>query len=129
VATKKKKSEPKLFTGNRENTITGDRYLVEEVTIPAGGETHYIYHEKRHETWIPLEGEKVIAIFDGLPTDLRVGYMVMVPRKTKHKIVNSSDKDFRMLVVQSGADIETTPDIHEAPENTVPRKYKRGIEL
>ena len=126
---KKKKSEPELFTGNKENTITGNRYLVEEVTIPAGGETHYIYHEKRHETWIPLEGEDIVAIFDGLPTDLRVGYMVMVPRKTKHKIVNNSDTDFRMLVVQSGAEIEKKPDIHEASENSVPKKYKRGIEL
>ena len=132
MATRKRKTTKKdsgLFVGNKGNTITGNRYLVEEVTIPAGGETHYIYHEKRHETWIPLEGEDIVAIFDGLPTDLRVGYMVMVPRKTKHKIINSSDTDFRMLVVQSGAVIEKSPDIHEASENTVPKKYKRGIEL
>jgi len=138
VATRKKKTTKKkretkedseLFIGERINTIEGKMYLVEEVTIPANGETHYIYHEKRHETWIPLEGDNVVAIFDGLPTDLRVGYMVMVPRKTKQKIINNSDTDFRMLVVQSGYDIEKNSDIQEASENTVPKKYKRGIEL
>jgi mannose-6-phosphate isomerase-like protein (cupin superfamily) len=131
---KKKKTEKSevcenISLGHRTTVAAGDKYLVEEVIITAGENTHYIYHEKRHETWIPIEGENVMAIFGGLPTDLRVGSMVMVPRKMKHKIVNNGDTDFHMLVVQSGSDIVEASDIHEVPENTVPRRYKRGVEL
>jgi len=134
AARKKKKKKKvdevlKLFIGQTTPVATGQGYLVEEVLVPAGKETDYVFREKRYETWIPLEGEGVVSIFDGLPTDLRVGYMVMVPRKTKHKIINNSDTDFRMLVVQSGKVVEKESDLYEASEASVPNKYKRGIEL
>ena len=133
MATRRKKTKKKtdevieIFVGHITTIATGKDYLIREVVISAGEETNYVFHKKRYETWIPLEGKGVMAVFDGLPTDLRLGYMVMVPRNTKYKILNNSDTDFRMLVVQSGKVIIEEIDTHEANENNVPNKYKRGV--
>lgn len=126
--TKKKTDEVlKIFVGHITTVAAGKDYLVREVVLAAGEETSYVFHKKRYETWIPLEGEEVKAVFDGLPTDLRLGHVVMVPRNTKYKILNNSDTDFRMLVVQSGKVIVEETDTHEASENNVPNIYKRGV--
>ena len=133
MATRKKKTKKKteevleLFVGHITDVTAGKDYLIREVVISAGEQTSYVFHKKRYETWIPLEGKGVMAVFDGLPTDLRVGYMLMVPRNTKYKILNNSDNDFRMLVVQSGKVIIEETDTHEASESKVPNKYKRGV--
>ena len=131
MATRRKKTEKvvELFVGHITTVTTGKDYLIREVVISAGEETSYVFHKKRYETWIPLEGKDAMAVFDGLPTDLRVGYMLMVPRNTKYKILNNSDTDFRMLVVQSGKVIIEEDDTYEANESNVPNKYKRGIEI
>ena len=133
MATRKKKTKKKteevleLFVGHITDVTAGKDYLIREVVISAGEQTSYVFHKKRYETWIPLEGKGVMAVFDGFPTDLRVGYMLMVPRNTKYKILNNSDTDFRMLVVQSGKVIIEETDTHEASESKVPNKYKRGV--
>ena len=129
VATKKKNSVNLPNRGNLTQVVSGDLYHIEEITVKSRTMTDYVYHIERHETWIPIVSEDTVAILDGLPTDLRVGSMVMVPRKTKSKIINYSETDFRMLVVQTGGAINEDVEGCEATEDRVPKNYKRGVEL
>ena len=103
--------------GQVDLLISKGNYKFNEVVLGSGHRTPYQMHEYRHAVWMIVDGSG-LATFDGLPTDLYRGRMVMIPPGTKHRIENIGEEELKFLEVQIGdkcsdEDIITIEDDYE----------------
>jgi len=120
MAAKKKKSE--INYAGMLNEYSGVDYKVQELVVPAESRTSYVTHKTRYIFLSVLSGDAVL-IADGLPTDLRSGRSVSIPRKTKYMLINEGEKDFRFLFTEYGS-IAKASDIELCDESRIPKRYR-----
>tara|TARA_B100000287_G_C20625986_1_gene777859 strand:+ start:1304 stop:1675 length:372 start_codon:yes stop_codon:yes gene_type:complete len=117
-----KKKKEKINNPEMLNEYSGVDYRVQELVLPAGGRTSYILHNTRHIFLSVLTGEAVL-ISDGLPTDLRSGRSVSIPKKTKYMFINEGETDFRFLFTEYGS-VAKSSDIEACDESRIPKRYR-----
>ncbi|WP_250467831.1 cupin domain-containing protein [Caballeronia sp. GAFFF2] len=83
-----------LVSGNH----TDDAYCMLEMFSPAGRATPMHRHENEEETLLMLEGE-LDAIVDGTRHRLLAGSTAVLPRGSRHQLINSGAQTARYLVI------------------------------
>ncbi len=77
-------------------------YQVKQLHIRPGKKISYQYHKKRSETWTVVKGKAEVIINDKTVI-LRPNESIFIPKKTKHRVYNSSKKEeLEIIEVQSG---------------------------
>ena len=73
----------------------------DRVVVPPGSTIGYHRHGNNEELYIVLEGEGLMKI-DGEETVVTKGDMILNPAGGSHGLVNTSDKNIDLLVIQVG---------------------------
>ena len=76
-------------------------YKVKEVVLDGHGQMTFQYHPGRDETWVIVEGEALIQ-HDGDELRLSAGQSITVPRGTRHRLSNPSDKRLKLIEIGYG---------------------------
>ena len=70
--------------------------------IEPGHRLSYQYHNKRSETWIVIEGIAKVTLDDN-SKEYKVGEIVLIPLKAKHRIENKGNSLLVFIEVQTGS--------------------------
>ena len=73
--------------------------FIDRVTIPANSEVGYHKHGNNEEMYIVLEGQGTMII-GGKKQNIKKGDMVLNPAFGEHGLINDSDHDIELLVIQ-----------------------------
>lgn len=76
-------------------------YKVKRINVAPGGCLSLQRHHFRAEHWFIVRGEGVVTVGDQSSL-LRAGSAVDIPRKTKHRMANSTDHDLIFIEIQTG---------------------------
>lgn len=76
-------------------------HKVKRIIVEPGGCLSLQLHHLRSEHWFVVAGVGV-AIVDGKKISLRAGSSIDIPKKAKHRVQNSSDKNLIIIEVQTG---------------------------
>jgi len=87
--------------GKYEILLDQDNTKVKKITINPGQRLSYQIHEKRDEHWTVIDGELTI-ILDDIEIVAPYGKSVLIPRKSKHRACNLTDKIVEFIEVQTG---------------------------
>jgi len=114
------KKEPKLTQTNyhagQSDTRPWGRWKVVEaaptftlktIEVDPGQRLSLQYHNHRSEHWVVVAGRGIVTI-GGDNLRVEPGSHVYVPRETKHRIENDSDKKLTFVEVQFGDRLEET---------------------
>jgi len=77
--------------------------FIDRVVIPPGTTVGYHKHGANEEMYIVLEGSGTMTI-EGEPTRIEKGDMILNPSHGAHGLLNDSDADIDLLVIQVGLD-------------------------
>lgn len=80
-------------------------HKVKRIVVKPGGRLSYQYHFHRSEVWTIVEGEAIITI-DDQDKIYKVGDVIIIPVKAKHRIENKTNKSLVFIEVQWGASFE-----------------------
>ena len=80
-------------------TIEGLRESIDRVVIPPNTTIGYHKHGNNEEMYIVLAGEGTMTI-QGEPVAIKKGDMILNPTFGEHGLVNNSDTDIDLLVIQ-----------------------------
>ena len=96
-------SEIKRITpwGSWEVLLDEPRYKVKRIVIRPGQRLSLQRHQKRDEHWMVVQGRGQVTIGEET-VELKAGEAVDIPRKTKHRIGNTSDDLMTFIEVQTG---------------------------
>ena len=91
------------FGGSRARLLvpgeqTANAFCMLEIEAPAGRVTPMHQHANEDETVLMLEGELDVTV-DGTPYRLERGASIVLPRGSRHQLINSSDAAARYLVI------------------------------
>lgn len=75
--------------------------FIDRVVIPPGSEVGYHRHENNEEIYIILAGTGKMVI-DGQPHIIKKGDMILNSAFGEHGLVNNSNEDIDILVMQMG---------------------------
>jgi mannose-6-phosphate isomerase-like protein (cupin superfamily) len=76
-------------------------HKVKRIVVEPDGCLSLQLHRQRSEHWFVVSG-KGIATVNGKNKSLRAGSSLDIPKKAKHRVENSSDKNFIFIEVQTG---------------------------
>ena len=76
-------------------------HKVKRIVVEPGGILSLQHHKQRSEHWFVVSGFGV-AIVDGEKKSLRAGSSLDIPKKSKHRVQNSSDENLIIIEVQTG---------------------------
>ena len=76
-------------------------HKVKRIVVEPGGCLSLQLHHQRSEHWFVVSGVGV-AIVDGKNKSLRPGRSIDIPKKSKHRVQNSSDENLIIIEVQTG---------------------------
>ncbi len=79
-----------------------DESLTIRVTLTAGHQMNYHYHNRRDEVWTVIEGSGIVVI-DGTKMNVSPGDVVRMPRGTKHTV--KAITELKIMEVQLGREI------------------------
>ena len=79
-----------------------DESLTIRVTLTAGHQMNYHYHNRRDEVWTVIEGSGIVVI-DGTKMNVSPGDVVRMPRGTKHTV--KAITELKIMEVQLGKEI------------------------
>ena len=77
-------------------------YKIKRIEIEPGHRLSYQYHNKRSETWIVIEGIAKVTLDDN-SKEYKVGEIVLIPLKAKHRIENKGNSLLVFIEVQTGS--------------------------
>ena len=77
--------------------------FIDRVVVPPNSTIGYHKHGNNEEMYIVLAGEGTMTI-GGEPTTVKKGDMILNPAFGEHGLVNASDTDIDLLVIQIGLD-------------------------
>ena len=77
-------------------------YKLKRIEVNPGKRLSYQYHHKRSETWTVVKGSGIFTL-DGEDITLNQGDSVTIPKLSKHRIYNNSDKILKFIEVQTGS--------------------------
>ncbi len=91
-------------------------HKVKRITVEPGGSLSLQLHHKRAEHWFVVAGKGEVTV-DSKKKTLQAGSAIDIPKKTKHRIRNSSAENLVFIEVQTGEycgddDIERFEDIY-----------------
>lgn len=91
-------------------------HKVKRITVEPGGSLSLQLHHHREEHWFVVAGKGEVTVGSKKKT-LRAGGAIDIPKKTKHRIRNSSAENLVFIEVQTGEycgddDIERFEDIY-----------------
>lgn len=78
-----------------------EKYKVKKISVDPGQRLSYQSHEKRSEAWIVIEGEAEVTLDDQVKT-LKVGELIRIPAKAKHRVRNPGKTPLVFVEVQTG---------------------------
>ncbi|KQC08737.1 MAG: mannose-6-phosphate isomerase [Smithella sp. SDB] len=87
--------------GNFEVLLDAPDYKVKRIVVESGGCLSLQLHHLRCEHWFVVSGEG-LAIVDGKKISICAGSSIDIPKKSKHRVQNSSDKNLIFIEVQTG---------------------------
>jgi mannose-6-phosphate isomerase len=87
--------------GNYEVLSEAPDHKVKRFIVNPGGCLSLQLHHQRSEHWFVVTGFGV-AIVDGKKKKLRPGRSIDIPRKSKHRVWNSSEENLIIIEVQIG---------------------------
>lgn len=73
--------------------------FIDRVVIPPGSTVGYHKHDNNEEMYIVLEGQGTMTI-NGTSTKISKGDMILNPPYNEHGLVNDSNENIDLLVVQ-----------------------------
>ena len=76
-------------------------YKLKRIEVNINSRLSYQYHEKRSETWVVIDGGGIVTI-DGKTKEIGKGDVIIIPKKSKHRVENTSDKKLIFIEVQTG---------------------------
>ena len=76
-------------------------HKVKRIVVEPNGCLSLQLHHRRSEHWFVVAGLGV-AIVDGKKKSLRAGSSIDIPRKSKHRVENSSGENLIIIEVQTG---------------------------
>ena len=88
--------------GNYEVVDVEKSSLTVKVTLNAGSEMNYHYHENRSEVWTVLSGTGY-AVIDGVKRAVKAGDVLEMPVGCKHTVV--AETEMKIMEVQLGEEI------------------------
>lgn len=77
-------------------------YKIKRIEVEPGHRLSYQYHNKRSETWIVIEGIAKVTLDDN-SKEYKVGEIVLIPLKVKHRIENKGNSLLVFIEVQTGS--------------------------
>jgi mannose-1-phosphate guanylyltransferase/mannose-6-phosphate isomerase len=87
--------------GSFEGLSEASDHKVKRIVVEPGGCLSLQLHQMRSEHWFVVAGFGV-AIVDGEKKSLRAGSSLDIPKKSKHRVQNSSDENLIIIEVQTG---------------------------
>jgi mannose-6-phosphate isomerase-like protein (cupin superfamily) len=87
--------------GSFEHLLDEEYCKVKRIIVKPGERLSYQYHHKRSEAWVIVEGVATVTLNDKEIT-YKVGEIVDIPVKTKHRVKNASEEDLIFIETQTG---------------------------
>tara|TARA_B100001057_G_scaffold499798_1_gene611853 strand:- start:18256 stop:18609 length:354 start_codon:yes stop_codon:yes gene_type:complete len=78
-----------------------ETYKLKRIEVKSGQRLSYQYHSRRSESWTIVEGNGIVTL-EGKDFKVSVGKTILIPKKSKHRIFNNSDKLLIFIEVQTG---------------------------
>ena len=75
---------------------------VKEITENPGQRLSYQSHERRQEWWTVVQGTLTVTL-DGITFDVTKGSSVHIPINAKHRMINNTKTDVKVVEVQTGS--------------------------
>ena len=88
--------------GSYEVLLDSPECKVKRITVNPGQKLSYQSHERRQEWWVVVEGTLTV-ILDGLTFEINKGSSVHVPTNAKHRMINNTDTNVKVVEVQTGS--------------------------
>jgi len=77
-------------------------YKLKRIEVEPSKRLSYQYHHKRSETWIIVQGTGLFTL-NGDDKKVSVGETVLIPRLSKHRILNTGEDLLVIIEVQTGS--------------------------
>ncbi len=87
--------------GSYTNILDEEYTKVKKIVIHPNQSPSYQYHFRRSEVWIIVKGSGDIKIDDKIG-HYRIGDVIVIPKETKHQIINNGKEDLVFIEVQLG---------------------------
>ena len=92
--------------GQYEILSSGATYKVKKIIVNPLGRISYQSHDFRNEMWVIVSGTGLITI-DEIQNSVSYGSVICIPKKSKHRIENTSVKEQLIFIeVQTGSSFE-----------------------
>ena len=75
---------------------------VKEITVEPGHRLSYQSHKHREEYWTCVQGELTV-ILEGKELLIPYGHSIHIPLGAKHRMINKSESDVKVVEVQVGS--------------------------
>jgi mannose-6-phosphate isomerase len=76
-------------------------YKLKRIEVNPASRLSYQYHHKRSEAWTIIDGIARVTI-DDITNDFQKGDTILIPRLSKHRVENKSNKLLIFIEVQTG---------------------------
>jgi mannose-6-phosphate isomerase len=88
--------------GMYEVLAEGDGYKVKRIEVKPGHRLSLQMHDNRTEHWVIVAGEALVTVGDQ-EISLRANGEVLIPVRTKHRVMNSGEQLLTFIEVQCGS--------------------------
>jgi mannose-6-phosphate isomerase len=88
--------------GTYEVLAEGDGYKVKRIEVKPGHRLSLQMHGSRTEHWVIVVGEALATVGDQ-EISLRANEEVLIPARTKHRIMNTGERPLIFIEVQCGS--------------------------
>lgn len=87
--------------GRYETLVEESQFKCKRITVLPGERLSYQSHEHRSEHWVILEGQAEVTLDDNIHIR-KSGQHIFIPKNSKHRITNKSDKKLVFIEIQTG---------------------------
>lgn len=87
--------------GSWEVISIGAKYIVKKISVNPKSSLSLQMHHHRGEHWIITSGNPTVVV-DDVNLELSPGKVVDIPKETKHRMVNNTDKPVEFIEIQMG---------------------------
>lgn len=88
--------------GTYEVLAEGEGYKVKRIEVRPGHRISLQMHESRAERWVIVAGEALVTVGDQ-EISLQANEDVLIPARTKHRVMNTGDRPLLFIEVQCGS--------------------------
>ena len=88
--------------GMYEVLAEGEGYKVKRIEVKPGHRLSLQMHENRTEHWVIVAGEALVTVGDR-EIALRANEEVLIPVRTKHRVMNTGERPLLFIEVQCGS--------------------------